>query len=418
MNNTPNYNIDYNDERFQNVENEKQAQLSQMNNAYGEIINNSDQFYQSQIDAVNDYKNTQSQIQQEQTDFAIEQINQQKDQATKDYTKEQKGSYVDYQKATNEYGVNAEVMAAQGLSSSGVSESSKVSMYNTYQNRVSTARESYNQAILNYNNSIKEAQLANNSKLAEIAYNALQQSLELSLEGLQYKNSLLLEQINKQQEIDNTYYNRWQNVLSQMNTEKALAENVRQYNESLAQQKAELEETKRQYEQDYALKTKQYQEDIRQFNEQIAYYKAKDAEENRIKIQQLEEQKRQAQQEQANWEKEYQLQVKQVNASLSKASSSKSSGSSSTKLTNGSKSSSSSSSLSNSSSSKSTTTSQKAASTAEYNNVKKLAMTNYNALKRTNPRGAIAFVEDIVARSSLNDSQITKLYKELGISSK
>ena len=31
-------------------------------------------------------------------------------------------------------------------------ESSKVSMYNTYQNRVATARDSYNRAVLNYNN--------------------------------------------------------------------------------------------------------------------------------------------------------------------------------------------------------------------------------------------------------------------------
>ena len=128
-------------------------------------------------------------------------------------------------------------MASSGLQNTGYSESSQVNMYNTYQNRVATARESYNLAVQNYDNKIAEARLANNSKLAEIAFNALQQELELSLNGFQYKNTLLLDQVNKQQAINDTYYNRWQNVLSQMNTENALAEQIRQYNEKMAYQK-------------------------------------------------------------------------------------------------------------------------------------------------------------------------------------
>ena len=125
----------------------------EMNNAYNDMINNSDQFYDAQKEAIEDYKNTQTDLQQQQTDFAIQKIEQEKDKTLKDYTKEQKGAYVDYQKASNQYGVNAEQMASQGLAGSGFSESSQVSMFNTYQNRVSTAREVYNQAILNYNNS-------------------------------------------------------------------------------------------------------------------------------------------------------------------------------------------------------------------------------------------------------------------------
>ena len=79
--------------------------------------------------------------------------------------------------------------------------------------------------------------LANNSALAEIAYKALQSQLELSLQSFQYKNELLQTQINMQRDIDKDYYNRWQNVLSQMNTENQLKENIRQYNENMAYQK-------------------------------------------------------------------------------------------------------------------------------------------------------------------------------------
>ena len=178
-----NYDINYDDERFQQVEAEKQQAITEVDKTYSGMISQSDKYYQDQINASKDWANTQQQLQQDKTDFAIEQIEQQKAQANKDYTKEQSGAYVDWQKQSNKYGVNAEQMASSGMTNTGFSESSQVSMYNTYQNRVATARESYNLAVLNYNNSIKDAQLQNNSALAEIAYQALQQQLELSLQG-------------------------------------------------------------------------------------------------------------------------------------------------------------------------------------------------------------------------------------------
>lgn len=230
-------NIDYNDQRLKQVESDKQNALNNANNMYNSMINNSDKFYNDQIQASKDYAQKQQEIQQANTGFAIEKIEQQKQQAEKDYTKEQKGAYTDYQKQVNDYGVNAEQMAVQGLSNSGYSESSKVSMYNTYQNRVATARESFNRSILNYDNGIKDAQLQNNSALAEIAYNALKTQLELGLQGFQYKNSLLENQLNAQQTIEQTYQSKWDSILDQMNKDREFAESVRQFNENLAFQK-------------------------------------------------------------------------------------------------------------------------------------------------------------------------------------
>lgn len=234
---TPNYSINYNDERFKAVESEKQTALNQINDTYNNMISQSDKFYQDQIQASKDYAETQKQNQQANTDFTIEKIEQQKDQAHKDYVKEQTGAYVDWQKQSNQYGANAEQMASQGLNNTGYSESSQVSMYNTYQNRVTTARENFNKAVLEYDNAIKDAQLQNNSALAEIAYNALQTQLELSLQGFQYKNDLLQTQIQQQQNTEDRYYTRWQDVLNQMNTENQLKENIRQYEQNLAYQK-------------------------------------------------------------------------------------------------------------------------------------------------------------------------------------
>ena len=316
-----NYNINYEDEKFQTVETEKQAALDNVNNTYNTMINSSDKYFQDQINAAKDYANTQSQIQQQNTDFTIQQIEQQKEQSEKDYTKEQKGAYVDWQKQSNQYGANAEQMAASGLTNTGFSESSQVSMYNQYQNRVATARESFNIAVLNYNNSIKEAQLANNSALAEIAYNALQTQLELSLQGFQYKNDLLQTQLQMQNETEDRYYSRWQDVLNQMNQENQFAESIRQYEQNYKLQVQQFETEKAQWQ-------KEYTEGIRQFDEQMAYYREKDAQEYAMEIKKLEEQKRQFEsemaykqqamaQEQSNWEKEYALAKKSASSGSS-----------------------------------------------------------------------------------------------------
>lgn len=316
---TPNYNINYDDEKFSQVESEKQAALNDVNNTYNNMINQSDKFYEDQKNAIKDYADTQSQIQQENTNFTIETINQQKEQANKDYTKEQKGAYVDWQKQSNQYGANAEQMAASGLTNTGYSESSQVSMYNQYQGRVATARETFNKAILNYDNSIKEAQLQNNSKLAEIAFNALQAQLELSLEGFQYKNSLLSEQIQMQQQTDDRYYSRWQDVLNQMNTENQFAESVRQYEQNYKLQQQQFAEEKRQFELSYNQQVKEFNESIRQFNEEIARLKKKDEQEYKFEIQRLELQKQQLEQAKKEADREYQLKVAQLEESKRQA---------------------------------------------------------------------------------------------------
>jgi hypothetical protein len=362
--------VNYNDSRFQEVEQEKNQALSETKNTYDQMVNDSQSYYQQQIDASKDWANKQTELQQAQTDFVVEKVEQAKQQAEKQYTREQKGAYTDYQKATSQYGVNAEQLAAQGLNQTGYSESTRTNAYNTYQNRYTAARESYNQAILNYDNSIKEAQLANNSALATIAYEALQQQLELSLQGFQYKNQLLLQKLDAVNQTEDRYYQRWQNVQQQINTENAQAEQIRQYNESKA------------------LQEKSLAEQIRQYNETMAFNKQKQS------------------QEQANWEKQYAL-------SKSKASSSGSSKSSgSAKLTDTSKSSSSSkltnnSSSSSKSSSKSSTTLSRAAQGEE--KMAKAAMTFGDK------EGARNGIYEASQKGRISEKEAENLFKRLGL---
>lgn len=257
--------VNYNDSRLTDIKNEQAQKENEMTNEYNQMINSSDKFYNEQIQASKDYAKQQQDLQNQKTQQAINVINQNKDKTQKDYIKEQKGAYADYQKQIDPYSVNAENFASNGLSNSGYSETSKVSMYNTYQNRIATARESLNTAILNYDNAIKEAQLTNNTTLAEIAAEALKNQQELALQGFQYKNTLIQTKQQQLQELGTRYDNKYQNMLSQINNELSSKRDLFNTLSGLLTQRKQLEENIRQANAEMAYK-----------REQLAYQKERD----------------------------------------------------------------------------------------------------------------------------------------------
>ena len=238
--------VNTNDERLLQYESTKNNLINEAQTNYNKVSSGAEQKYNELINATKDYGEQQAEITQAQTDQTIKEINQNKEQAEKDYIKEQKGAYTDYAKQTNAYGTNAEIQASAGLQGSGYSESSKVSMYNTYQNRYTTAREVFNKAVLNYDNQIAQAQLQNNAQLAEIAFNSLQTQLTLALEGFQYQNELLNNLLSQKLSISGTYDNLWQ---SQYNT----LLNEAQFNEQMAYQKQRDAVADSQWQQQYNL---------------------------------------------------------------------------------------------------------------------------------------------------------------------
>ena len=238
---TIDYKANMEDERFQQVEDQHQDRVNDLEQTYAGMIGGAENIYQPQIDALDKWEDKQAQLQNERTDLTIQQIEQQKQQAHKDYQKEQSGAYVDWRKQSNQYGTEAEKMASSGLMGTGFSESSQVSMYNTYQNRVAVARESYDRVIMNYNNSINEAKLQNNSVLAEIAFNTLTKQLELITEGTMYKNDLILQLADKKMQLEQMRDNNWYKVLDQINTENAMEQDDRQFHENLEFQSTQAE---------------------------------------------------------------------------------------------------------------------------------------------------------------------------------
>lgn len=236
---------------------------------YNNQVNSYDQLLNEQRNFVDEQTRVANENQQARTDYQIGLIDQQKEQAAKDTQKEVRGSYIDYMRETNRYGANRENLASNGMTNQGYTESLMASMYNTYQSRVATAKESLQKANQEYQNQINQALLENNATLAENALNALQQKMQLSLQGFEYKNTLYQKRLEYLQNLDNIYYNRnqalndnittYQNAITSINQsqrdydmkQKQFKEQVRQYNESLKEQK-------RQFDKEYALSKKAY----------------------------------------------------------------------------------------------------------------------------------------------------------------
>lgn len=306
--------VDQNDSRLTSIEAERQKAISENNNTYNNLINESNQSYNNMINNTQQYYDNinktmqegyekQSQAQQAQLQATIDNINTQKERAERDYQKEQRGAYSDYQNQTNPYGVQAEQMASNGLNNTGYSETSRTSMYNAYQNRVATARQTLQDALVDYNAQIVSAQNANNTAMAELWSNVYLKIAENALSGFQYKNQLEQNKLNVSQSLtqnrisnENTlqsrYDTRYQNMLSQINQE--ISNKQSQYNTALSilQSDKKLQEDMRQFEQQMA-------QSREQFNQQMAYQRERD----RIKD--------------AQWQKEYNLSLQKYRASLS-----------------------------------------------------------------------------------------------------
>ena len=241
------------DERLQAIEQEREKAQTDATTLYDNMINNSQKYYDQQVDSIKNYENTQKDLQQQQTDLTLEKINQQKSEAIKGYEKEQKSSYIDYQKGISQFGELAEQMASQGISNSGVSENARTQMYVAFQSKVASAKENLNKAVLNYNNSAKEAQLANSVALAEIANSSLQQQLQISLQAFQYKNSLLESKQAQLNTINSRYDTKYSELLSQLQREQELEESRRQWREEFNQRVKENDERIRQWEKEFNL---------------------------------------------------------------------------------------------------------------------------------------------------------------------
>jgi hypothetical protein len=220
------------------IKREGEEGVNESNAMYDGMVADNNAMRDQTLDMIATNEASQKEIANANTEFTIDKIEQEKAQTQKDYIKEQSGAYKDWQKQSDPYGANAEAMASNGLTNTGYSESSQVAMYTAYQNRVAVARESYNQAVVDYNNAITEARLQNNSLLAEIAAQALEKRMEAIITFTQQGNALLIQKADAAHKIKQTTHSNWMDVLKtiaqQRQFDTSLAEQQRQFNEEMA----------------------------------------------------------------------------------------------------------------------------------------------------------------------------------------
>lgn len=250
--------IDSNDSRLTNIERERQERISQSNAEYNKTINDVNNHYDTVNQALDQGYAKREQAINQQTQATIDNINTQKDRAERNYQNEQRGSYIDYRNAINPYGAQAELRASRGLTNSGYSETYQSNAYNTWQNRVATAKQSLNDALVDYNAQITNARNTNSTALAELWSNVALQKAQNSLQGFQYKNTLIENRNQRetqlQQLYDTKYQNMYKNISEDLNRQisnyqygvNALNE-IRKNREKSNQWQAEYDRQKEQY---------------------------------------------------------------------------------------------------------------------------------------------------------------------------
>lgn len=244
------------DPRLTQIATEEQAKQQEYNTMYDQLVQERQQLTEQQKGLVDTWGIQQNSLANQQNQLTLDKIEQDKQQLTKDYTKEQTGAYTDYQKQTGSYGVQAEQQASQGMAGGGYSETAKTSMYSAYQNRISVARDTYVRAITQFSNTMKEAQLSYNTRLAEISYQQLERQLTLAASDFDYKNSAWQNKVNYQNTLSNTYYGRRQDVQSQMNYEQQQLEAKRQWEAEMAYKQQQDALSQANWEKEYALAVK------------------------------------------------------------------------------------------------------------------------------------------------------------------
>lgn len=259
--------IDETKQELNSLAGQKQAQIDEYNTNYNNQLTQYDELLNQQTNLIDAETEKQKEIQQKQTDYNIGLINQNKEKAEKATQKETGDAYTDYLKSINQYGGNAEALAASGLINQGIQETSRIAMNITYQNRVSSAKSALLQANTEYDNQIQQALLSNDANLAELALNNLKQKYQIALQGFEYKNNMLNTKMSYLQNLDDTYFNRQQTLQSRIDSYNSTISDLQTAKERIAeerrQQEAELAEKQRQF-------NLQLAEDQRQFNAQMA----------------------------------------------------------------------------------------------------------------------------------------------------
>ena len=264
------------DPRYAEIQAAQELATSQSQATTSDLLAQNTALTTSQNQTLDEQQAIQEQAIDASTEAAIKEYENQIAKSETGYKSEAGAAYADYQQLINPYGVQAETQAASGLLGSKVSETSRISAHNTYQERVATARTAFEEANTEFQTSMAEARQSGDLQKAQIAYDIYTQKSANALREFEYASQLRLTQEQNLLDIANTYYTQGQDLQSQINYENETEYQKQQ--DLIAQQQWEQEyaQSQSQWEKEYALEQAQLAEDARQAN---MYYASKQEEE-------------------------------------------------------------------------------------------------------------------------------------------
>jgi len=212
------------DERLAKIEQERQNAINQNNSIYNDLIKENETNYNLKNDLINQYETTQNDILDKQLKFNEEQIEKQKQEAQKNKETEERKARNDYMNYINPYGYQNENLVQNGLLNSGVYTKENLGAYTTYQNRLSSANKVLQSAFVDYDNQINEARANNDVQKAQNALAKLQQQISFADSFYSNKSNLTINQLQNNQNLDDSYYNRYQTEYTNIQNEKAAAQ--------------------------------------------------------------------------------------------------------------------------------------------------------------------------------------------------
>lgn len=235
-----NQNLNQTQAKINELQAQKEADISGYETNYQNQLNEYKDLQAQQQNYIDAWAANQKEQQQKQTDFNIGLIEQNKKEAAEAKQKEVKDAYTDYMKQTNQYGGALENLASRGLATQGYAESSKVAMYNTYQNRVATANEALTKANVQYDNQIQQALLNNDAALAETALEQMKQTYQLALSGFEYTSNLYNQKISYLQNIEDIYFDRENTLRGLAGDYASQLSAINQYREQMAEEQRQF----------------------------------------------------------------------------------------------------------------------------------------------------------------------------------
>lgn len=172
-----------------------------------------DNLMNQQNNLLNEQQKKQAELINQQTQIQTDELNHEKEKIDKEVNKTTQGLYANWQKQSNQYGVQAEQLAQQGLLNSGYAETTKTALYNTYQRNVTDTLNNARDLKSDYDFKIAQARQQGSVQQAQAALDLYMQKAQLLTQNYELRQNR--EQYLYQQERDRISDNQWQKTFDE-----------------------------------------------------------------------------------------------------------------------------------------------------------------------------------------------------------